>query len=236
MNKNITIALLGFLGLVGLASGQQTTTTATLNAAMSRGDQSISLSASTGVQAASTSPVTGVFVDREYMTITTNVGGNVWGVKRGVNGVQSPHASGATVFIGVPGTFDLGPRSRVGTCTAASFPTLPIINVLTGDLQTCGSNGQWVTWAYASRASVGAQITAAATITITNPVHHVTGATAINTITATNVPAGGCITLIPDSAGSTGTSGNIALASTLVQSKALTLCYDPALTKWYPSY
>jgi hypothetical protein len=82
---------------------------------------------------------------------------------------------------------------------------------------------------------VGAQLTAASTITPTNSVHHVTGATAIETITVpAGVGAGWQFTLIPDSAGVTGITGNIALASTLVLNKALTLTWDG--TKFYPSY
>lgn len=34
----------------------------------------------------------------------------------------------------------------------------------------------------------------------------------------------------------TGTSGNIALASTATVSRAMTMCYDSGTSKWYPSY
>jgi hypothetical protein len=84
---------------------------------------------------------------------------------------------------------------------------------------------------------VGAEITAAATITPTNSVHELTGATAVETITPPpNFPAGATITLIPMAASgqATGTSGNIALATTLVQYKALILTWSG--TAWYPSY
>jgi hypothetical protein len=47
---------------------------------------------------------------------------------------------------------------------------------------------------------------------------------------------GGCLVLIPDGAWTTATTGNIALASTAVVSKAITMCYDNGTTKWYPSY
>lgn len=80
----------------------------------------------------------------------------------------------------------------------------------------------------------GAAVASAATITPTGRVFHVTGTTQINTI---NEPAGfdqPSITIIPDGAFTTGTSGNIALASTAVVNKALTMTYDG--TKWYPSY
>lgn len=82
---------------------------------------------------------------------------------------------------------------------------------------------------------VGAQLTAAATITPTTSIHHVTGATVIETITVpAKAAAGWTLTLIPDSAGTTGLTGNISLASTLVQNRALTMTWDG--TKFYPSY
>ena len=48
--------------------------------------------------------------------------------------------------------------------------------------------------------------------------------------------SGGQITLIPTDLWSTGTSGNIALATTAVVSRALIMTYDHNTTKWYPSY
>ena len=80
-------------------------------------------------------------------------------------------------------------------------------------------------------------IASAATIQPLAPITFISGTTTINTIT---VPAefvgGGQITLIPTALWSTGTSGNIAIATTGVVSKALILTYDATTTKWYPSY
>jgi hypothetical protein len=80
-------------------------------------------------------------------------------------------------------------------------------------------------------------IASAATIQPLTPITFVSGTTTINTIT---VPAefvgGGQITLIPTALWSTGTSGNIAIATTGVVSKALILTYDATTAKWYPSY
>ena len=89
--------------------------------------------------------------------------------------------------------------------------------------------------------SVGSQLTAAATLTITNPVHHVTNsAVTISTISQAILPTGGgCITLIPDANmanATTSTGGNIALASTFIANKPLVLCLDPNTAKYYPSY
>jgi hypothetical protein len=89
-------------------------------------------------------------------------------------------------------------------------------------------------------AKVGAALSSAATIAPTAPIHHVTGTTQITTITAPTVLAqagmGGCLVLIPDAAWTTATSGNIALASTAVVNKQLTMCWDNSTSKWYPSY
>lgn len=80
-------------------------------------------------------------------------------------------------------------------------------------------------------------IASAATIQPLSAVTFISGTTTINTIT---VPAefvgGGQITLIPTGLWSTGTSGNIAIATTGVVSKALIMTYDATTAKWYPSY
>jgi hypothetical protein len=87
---------------------------------------------------------------------------------------------------------------------------------------------------------VGSAIAAASTITPTSAIHHITGTVQINTITAPSQFAasgmGGCLRLIPDAAFTTGTSGNIAISSNAVVSRALELCYDNGTSKWYPSY
>jgi hypothetical protein len=86
---------------------------------------------------------------------------------------------------------------------------------------------------------MGTAIASAATIAPANGVVHVTGTTQINTITAPS----GCLSgyaclvrLIPDGLWTTGTSGNIALATTAVVNRPLDLTYDQATLKWYPSY
>lgn len=92
---------------------------------------------------------------------------------------------------------------------------------------------------------VGPKITGAAapiiasgtTIAPTKEISFVSGTTTIQTITPpSSIIGGGKITLIPTGLWATGTSGNIAIASTAVVSKALTLTYDATTTKWYPSY
>jgi len=83
-------------------------------------------------------------------------------------------------------------------------------------------------------------IASATTITPTARFFHITGTTAINTITAPAACTGTgtmCqITVIPDGIWTTTVSGNIALASTAVVGKALLFTYDSSTGKWYPSY
>lgn len=80
-------------------------------------------------------------------------------------------------------------------------------------------------------------IASASTISPTTQISFVSGTTTINTITVPpNVSNGTQITLIPTGLFLTGTSGNIALATTAVLSKALIFTYDATTAKWYPSY
>jgi len=131
--------------------------------------------------------------------------------------------AGRPYWIYYDGTvFRLPPYAGVGTCNGTTF--------LRADGTCATTNAQ----------PVGTALAAASTITPTNPIHHVTGTTQITTITApanfTVSGMGGCIVFIPDGAWSTGTAGNIALASTATVSRALTMCYDSGSSKWYPSY
>lgn len=81
-------------------------------------------------------------------------------------------------------------------------------------------------------------LASAATIAPLDPLTFISGTTTIDTITppARISSTGGTLTLVPTDVWSTSTSGNIALATTAVANKALTLFYDPTTTKWYPSY
>ncbi len=81
-------------------------------------------------------------------------------------------------------------------------------------------------------------IVSATSISPVADITFISGTTTINTIVAPGAIAtnGGIIRLIPTGLWSTGVSGNIALATTAVVSKSLSLIYDPATSKWYPSY
>jgi trimeric autotransporter adhesin len=83
--------------------------------------------------------------------------------------------------------------------------------------------------------TVGSAVASATTITPTGMIFHVTGTTAIATINLPYATFTGSITIIPDGAFTTTTTGgNIALASTAVLSRAIIFTYDGS--KWYPSY
>lgn len=81
--------------------------------------------------------------------------------------------------------------------------------------------------------SVGLALPSAPTIIPTNPVHHVSGTAAVDTI---NVPAAfsGPLFLIPDDAWTFVTGGNIGKAATAIPGQAMTVVYDFNL--WWPSY
>ena len=234
--------------LAGFASAQSVTLNTTLATAMGRGDQTISLTACTSVMAAGLAPVTGLYVDREYMTIapTGNVNPNgtgcVWNVKRGApssGSIQGTHNVGATVWYGNPsqtsGPFDNGPYDRVGACTATNFAYLPLVMIRTGNLITCGTDGAYHKFGSYNESSVGSVVASATTITLTNRVVTVSGTAAIATITAVGAFPGTTVTLLPTGIFTTTNAGNIAIASTAVVGKALIMTLGPTGT-WYPSY
>jgi len=92
-------------------------------------------------------------------------------------------------------------------------------------------------WAIDGTTAAAPTIASAGTITPTTRVVFVSGVATINTITppATISATGGTIVLIPTGLWATGVSGNISLASTAVVGQALSLTYDSATLKWYPS-
>jgi hypothetical protein len=131
--------------------------------------------------------------------------------------------AGRPYWIYYDGTeFRLPPNAGVGTCNNTTY--------LRGDGACAATYSQ----------PMGTAVASAASIAPVNYLQHVTGTTQISTITAPASFAtsgmGGCLVLIPDGLWTTATTGNIALASTAVVSRAMTMCYDSGTTKWYPSY
>lgn len=83
----------------------------------------------------------------------------------------------------------------------------------------------------------GQAIASATTISVRARVHRVTGSTTIQTINPPYAQFAGTIVLIPTDAStfSLGTSGNIALAVTGTQYKAIALTRSLATGNWYPT-
>ena len=81
---------------------------------------------------------------------------------------------------------------------------------------------------------VGSALASGSTITPTSSIHHVTGTSAIATITVPNSMSssvGGCIRLIADAAWTTTTAGNIKAAMTAAANTLYNACYDGS--KWF---
>ena len=248
----ILVALIACVAITG--SAQTAMTTTTLSAAVTTSQQTVTLASATGVNNASRpissseigaptgASYTLLFVDKEAMAVNSiNTTSLVATVIRGWNGtLQTPHVSGAKVWVGP--SYAYGNFDPAGACQRSTLPYLPRVVPTTGNIWDCtGNTGVWASFAaFPGKMVVGSQLTAAATLTLYAPIHHVTASTVtISTISAAALPANGCVTLIPDAAmtgATTSTGGNIALATTFVANKALIMCYDATAAKWYPSY
>jgi len=125
--------------------------------------------------------------------------------------------------------------SVVGTETSNAI--LSFLN--TRFINTNGSGAIVTNFLLPNTDSVGvtANAVASATTIETNlqpKMFHVSGTAAIATIEPPFTSFRGALTLIPDAAFTTTTADNIAIATTAVVGKALTMTYDGV--KWYPSY
>lgn len=160
--------------------------------------------------------------------------------------VQHPYA-GFDVNVGTTGNViyycDLaGPPSSgpydvgdIALCMPVSAGVAPsVVSPLGWRCTTAGSPGTWV--ALGTPVSKGADVASASSITPTGTTFHVTGTTQVNTIVATGLQSGQSIYIIPDGTFATGTSGNIALASTAVVNKTLIMTWDGTASKFTPSY
>jgi hypothetical protein len=199
--RNLFIGMIGTILLAATGFAQTATTQTTLSAAMTNGDQTITLASSTGVSAAgfNNQVVTGLYIDREYITVSANVNaagtGNVWTVKRGVGGIRSAHLSGAFVWVGPPATFDLGPNDRVGSCTRTNFAYLPLIEVRSGTLLDCDGNNKWSPYGVGAFYVPPTQCTfAPTTLTVTNTYPQI-GASNIFVLKGISNAAAGTMTL-----------------------------------------
>jgi len=148
---------------------------------------------------------------------------------------QSPTLTGSNLTC-------LGAGAQMASGMANAAQIGPGTNSVNGTMQ-------WWSWnmadAYGNlnanllKRTVGTAIASAATIAPTSGLTHITGTTAIATITVPSITVSGtaftgCLVLIPDGAWTTTTTGNIATASTAVVGRQMEMCYDGS--KWYPNY
>ncbi len=240
MKSKLMTILAALLLAVGLVSGQTAIGTTTLSAAITASQTTFAVASATGITSQTAQSQVLLLIDRELMQVLT-VSGTTVTVNRGRNGTAAAgHLSGATVYRGFPAAFtsNINRAEPSGSCTRGNLAYVPVIVFPSGNKYDC-LGGQFVLTASgvggAPGAVLGSAVASASTIAATGTMFHVTGTTAVNTIT---VPAGwqpgGCLVLIPDGLGGTGTSGNISLATTSVVNKALLECWDG--TKWNPSY
>lgn len=128
------------------AFAQTATTSTTLASQMLATDQNANLTSTSGVTSQGSlagAYTTNMFIDSELMgVLVLPATGNYVSVQRGIGGTRvQQHASGATVWIGPPGTFLTQQPS--GYCTAAAYPTTPVIAIATGKAYTCSGTNQW---------------------------------------------------------------------------------------------
>ena len=132
-------------------------------------------------------------------------------------------------------------RNAIIGTSMAILGTNTSISTTTGALTVAGGvgiSGDIVIKGLKASGSAASTIASASTITPTAAITFVSGTSAISTITAPSPISltGGSITLIPTGLWTISTSGNVALASTAVISKALIMTFDGGTNKWYPSY
>jgi hypothetical protein len=256
--------ILLILGLPVLALAQTAMSSTTLSSAVAvavpgSGSTFVIVASATNIQAPSASaPGSILFVDAEAMRVTSVNGTNI-GVVRGTDGTRSTgHLSGAVVWFATPGS-TVTPadgfisKSPQGTCVVANTFT-PTIDLLTGTQWVCATtalsttgNGLWQTIStYEMRPVVGKAITAATTIAPQTAIVHVTGTTAIATITVPPACADtGCVIyIIFDGVPTWTAGGNISITSAawaawasspaIIAGTAVPFVYDPVTTKWYP--
>jgi len=168
-------------------------------------------------------PINGDLVNCIGLPLTTGIVGTL-PVINGGSGVTTSTGTGSNVL--------------------SISPTLvtPILGTPTsGVLTNCTGSPTFTNVKYSGLIATTAAaptIASAATIAPIAPITFISGTTAIVTITAPSPisDGGGKITLIPTGVFTTTSADNIAIASTAVVGKALTMTYDSTTTKWYPSY
>lgn len=141
--KTVAVALLALvLSAVPLSAQTYLSSTTFSSAVTSTSATQVRVASATGVVVGG-----GLYVDREYMTVTS-VSGTLIGVIRGSMGTKAGlHTTAANVIVAplaalrgaLPAFGQTDPA--IGSCNPASHAYLPIINVVSGDLWLCWAQG-----------------------------------------------------------------------------------------------
>jgi hypothetical protein len=215
----------GALATIGNLAQTFTGTTAFSNTISATGTITLGGSAA-GVTVLGTTATTGTTtIGGSAQTGTITLGQSTVAHTLNIDSGATVAAATKTINIGTAGVSTSITNINIGSAVAgATGTTINNNNVTFAKLQ--------------ARVGAAPTIASAATIAPTTQIAFVSGVTTIDTITPPSPISlgGGTITLIPTGIFSTSTAGNIALASTAVVSRALTMTYDVTTTKWYPSY
>lgn len=229
-----------------MAQGTALTATTISSAITSASASQVTLASATGVTIAGNNGQfnTVLWIGKELMGVKSLVSGTTYSVQRGLQGTRPlTYLSGAAVLLGSPtGNFmsaDYFAEVVPGTaCVSTNSPTLPHVYVKSGHRFDCtGVSGtqQWMLTSGPDSPVLGTAVASATTIAATGTIFHVTGTTAVVTITVPNGWApGNSIYLIPDAVFTFTAAGNVALAGSAVVNKILILTWSGS--KWVPSY
>lgn len=250
MQTRILALLTGLLLFAGASPvfAQRVLSSTTLAAALDGTSQFMTVTSATGF----TAPGTGstfvlALIDREVVGVRS-VTSTTIGIARGLQGITSPHVSGATVWVGSPvGNFVS--NIPAGQCIRAQLVSVPLIiggvaggGTDVGTIWDClgvTTAGQWVqTNASGSSAAgaIGSTVASATSVTPTGSYFKMSGT--VNPVSTIVLPAGAAagfqLLIEPTGAWVTDTAGNILIASTAVTGKLLIMTWNGA--KWAPSY
>lgn len=248
--KKLTL-LLSFVAfaLSGFAqTAQNTLTVTTLSAALTQSSNSLRVASATGITAGNTL----LYIEdgtsgAGEAVFVNSVSGTTIGVTRGYNGTQAnAHLSGAIVYAGAPNLF--ASVDPAGSCTAATAPATPYINIMNGNQWLCSTvTSSWVPGYFNSSAPAGVTTAVASVAGATNPsgpLFHITGTNAITawgSSTSAGLGSGGgsatsvigapfCV--IPDAAFTTTATNNIATAVTAVANLVQCWTFDQTNKKY----